>query len=208
MRIILASQSPRRKFLLEKMGLVFDIIPSDFEEYVNSKITMNELVEELGLGKVMEVAEKYPDAIVIGGDSMVTIDGKQLGKPRDADDVRKMLRNYSDRSHEVVTSVAVVCLDKDYKKVASDTTTITFDTLTYEFIDEYIATKTMFDKAGSYAVQHPLVREHVADIDGHLDTVIGMSTHLVAQYLNELGIKASPADVSWAELLEEKGLQE
>jgi len=201
MKIILASRSPRRAFFLKEMGIDFEAIQSEFEEYVDPALTMNELVEELGMGKVMDVANKYPEAIVIGGDAMVTIDGHQLGKPKDAEDARKTLKKYSNRGHEVMTSVAVVCLAKNFKRVGSDTTFVVFDELSDEFIDEYIATDTIWDKAGSYAIQHPMVAKHVKSIEGRIDTIMGCTTTLVCEYLKELGIESTPVEVSEEQLL-------
>jgi septum formation protein len=205
MQIILASQSPRRKYLLAKMHVDFDVVPSDFVEYFDEKRPVKQVAEELALGKAMDVARKYPDAIVIGSDSIVVLDNRQLGKPENAGVAKAMLRAYRNRSNQVITSVAVVCINKGYQSVESDVCTIYFDGLDEEFIEEYVATATMYDKAGAYAIQHPLVRPHVHKIVGRMDTIIGFPTHIVAASLRELGVEASEVDMSDSDLFEEEG---
>ena len=196
MKIILASQSPRRKFLLEKMGLRFDIIPSNFDEYFDDSRPVKDIVEELGLGKALDVAEKQPEAIVIGGDLIVVLDGKQLGKPTNADEAKQMLQNLSNRSHELICSVAVVCKSHNYQKVLSDTTKVTFDELSDSFIDKYVATGSTYDKAGGYGLQHSLIKPHVKSLIGRTDTALGLPTTLVSELLGDLDIVVNPLELT------------
>src|SRR6056297_1980190 len=104
MRVILASQSPRRQFILKEMGVEFTAIPSQFKEYFDEKRSVVDVVEELGLGKAMDVAKDNPDAIVIGSDTIIVRDKKQLGKPENAEVAKAMLRSHRNRAHQVITS--------------------------------------------------------------------------------------------------------
>lgn len=196
MNIILASTSPRRKLLMEKMGLEFRVVPSDFEEYFDSKLSPSELTCELALGKARAVAERFPEDIVIGSDSIVVFKGEQIGKPKDVQEAMQRLRTYSGESHEVVSAVAVICKARDYEKVDAEKTIIRFKTMPEELIQKYVATGDPMDKAGAYAIQHPLLLPYLGKLEGNLDTQIGFPTDLVAKFLNELGINAEPHTIS------------
>lgn len=204
-KIILASQSPRRQFMLREMGVQFTVIPSNFEEYFDEKRSVVDVVQELALGKAMDVAKKNPNAIVIGADSIVVLDDKQLGKPENAGVAKAMLRAYRNRSHQVITGVAVVSLDKKHKKVSSDVSSVFMDDLDEEFVDAYVATETMYDKAGAYAIQHPLVRPHIREIQGRIDTIIGLPTHIVSEYLADFDIYVKPLDLNDSNLFDKEG---
>ena len=195
MKIILASQSPRRKALLNMMGLKFEVIPSKFEEYFDDTRSVDVVVKELGLGKALDVAKNYPDDIVIGSDLIVVIDGKQIGKPESEEEAKQMLRNISGRTHQLICSVAVVCLNRDYQKVETETAEVTIDKLPEDLIDEYVATGTTYDKAGGYAIQHPLLRLYVTKIEGRKDTIIGMPTNLVTKFLKDFNINSQEIDI-------------
>lgn len=195
-KIILASQSPRRKFLLEEMGLKFETRPSDFEEYFDQDRSVYDVVKELGLGKALAISKSNPDAIVIGGDLIIVLDGKQLGKPESEQEAKQMLKNFSGRSHKLICSVAVVCLAEGYQKVDYDEAEVTFDNLDKRFIDAYVATGTTYDKAGGYAIQHPMIKPYIKDISGRLDTIIGLPTQLVADFLADFGIKTESLNIN------------
>lgn len=204
-RVILASQSPRRQFILREMGVDFAAIPSQFEEYFDEKRSVVDVGHELAIGKAMAVAKDNPDAIVIGSDTIVVLDNKQLGKPEIAGVAKAMLRAYRNRAHQVITGVAVVCLDKKYKQVSDDVSNVYMDGLDEDFIEEYVATETVYDKGGGYAIQHPLVRPHVREIQGRIDTIIGFPTHIVSEFLQDFGIDAKPLDLSDSDLFEKEG---
>ena len=193
---------------MSRMGLDFDAIPSEFEEYFDEERSVIEVVEELGLGKAMDVAKKNPDAIVVGSDTIIVLDNKQLGKPENAGVAKAMLRAYRNRSHQIITSVAVVCINKNYKRIASDVSSVTMDELDEEFIEKYVATGTMYDKGGSYAIQHPMVRPHIRSISGRIDTIVGLPTHIVAEFLKDFDIESNTVDLSNDDLLNDKGLYE
>jgi septum formation protein len=199
MKLILASQSPRRKLLLEQMGLVFDTVPSNFEEEFDQNKTSAEVAMELGMGKARAVAEKYPDAIVIGGDLVVDLDGVQLGKPESPEEAFEMLKDFSGRSHDILTSVAVVCKEKNYEKVAVEKSTITFGDMTDDQIWEFVNERKPYDLGGGYAIQHPLIKPHVKNIEGRIDTIIGMPTNLIVKFLKDFDYYLEPIEITGKE---------
>ena len=151
MNMILASKSPRRKELLSMLGFDFDIIPAVGEENMDENMTPGEAVMILAAGKAREVAEKHPESIVIGSDTLVYLDGKPMGKPKDEEEAAKMLRQLSGRVHQVYTGVAVIA--GDVEKIDFEKTDVEFRTLTEEEIWWYIGTGEPMDKAGSYGIQ-------------------------------------------------------
>ena len=192
--IILASGSPRRFDLLTAMGVSFRVIPSAYDEHLDDTRTPDEVAMELGLGKALAVADLYPDAIVIGSDTIVCIDGKQLGKPADATEAFETLRDLSGRENQVVTSVAIVCKATGLRRVGVYTANVLFKTFNDALVRAYVATGDPLDKAGSYGIQSGAA-SLVEHIQGDFDAIIGLPTHLLAEYLNELGITSTPVDL-------------
>lgn len=190
--IILASQSPRRKELLTKMGVDFTAIPSSFDEQLDNDRTPAEVAEELGLGKARAVARAHPDAIVIGSDTIVSIDGKQLEKPVDAEEARKTLHDLSGKMNIVTTSVAVIYGEKEF--VGSDSAKVFFKPANEAAIDYYVDTGDPLDKAGSYGIQSgaDILIDH---IEGNYDTIIGLPTALLTEYLGICGVKATAVEL-------------
>lgn len=196
MRIILASTSPRRNFLLKQMGVEFEAVPSDFEEYFDPDLTGEELVSEMALGKARAVALKNPDAVVIGSDSIVMLEGQQLGKPKNTEEAVERLRAYGHKAHQTISGAAVVCLNRNYERVGADVTNIRFKPMSDEHIKAYVATGDPLDKAGAYAFQHPMVLPFVDSIDGNLDNQVGFPTTLIAGFLRELGYDVKPLELT------------
>lgn len=194
-KIILASGSPRRKELLEMMGLQFDVVPSSFDEWLDDDQDTRDVAIQLGVGKVRDVAARYPDAVVIGGDTIVTIDGKQLGKAMTTDEARTMLRGLAGKAHTVTTSVVVMCQDETYEYAAADEVKVVFKPYDEKRVEAYIASGDWHDKAGAYGIQSgagPLV-DHT---EGDIETIIGLPTRLLIQPLSHLGIAAWVAGYS------------
>lgn len=193
-RVILASQSPRRVHLLKKMGVKFDQIPSNYEEYFDDTRAPDEVAKELGIGKALDVARRHPDAIVIGSDLMIEFEGKQVGKPENEIEAKARLRSLSGKSNQLIASLAVICLNEDYQKVLLDTATVTFKEFTDEFIDAYVATGSVYDKAGGYAIEHPMVKPFIKRIEGRKDTIHGFPTPLVSKLLADFNIPSKQID--------------
>lgn len=153
-RVVLASQSPRRKELLGGLIPEFDIIVDATDEVAEPGLTPEKLVKSLALQKAENVAKMADgDALVIGADTVVCIDGKVLGKPKDEAEAREMLKMLSGREHHVCTGFAVI--DNGTGKMVCDfeRTVVKFKPLTNEEIEKYIKSGEPMDKAGAYGIQ-------------------------------------------------------
>lgn len=171
MKMILASGSPRRKELLSILGYPFEVIVSDFEETIKESNKLEEEIKKLSFGKAKTVFDKHPDDLVIGADTIVTIDGKVLGKPKTTDKAFEMLKELSNRKHTVITGVTIMTKDNiDTFAVVSD---VYFNELSDEEINEYIKTKEPLDKAGGYAIQG-IGSKFIKKIDGDYYAIMGL----------------------------------
>ena len=186
MRIVLASQSPRRRELLERMGITkFDIIPAKGEEVANPDLSPQALVEALSRQKAAEVAQQEPDALVIAADTVVAIDGKVLGKPTSPQHAIEMLTGLSGREHHVYTGFTVGLGGKLI--TAHEDTIVNFRHLTDREIAAYVATGEPMDKAGSYGIQG-FGCVLVSGIQGDYYNVVGLPVCRLAQVLEQFGI--------------------
>jgi len=180
--LILASQSPRRKYLLEQAGLKFEVIPSDFNEDSVSLSDPDTYVPELAQGKAASVAGNYPESWVIGADTIVWSRGKVLGKPGSEDDARNMLRQLSGRTHQVYTGYAFVCSSRGRTESNAVRTDVLFKKLSDTEIDWYVHTGEPFDKAGAYAIQG-IGTFLVRSITGSYTNVVGLPVCEVIEFL-------------------------
>lgn len=193
--IILASQSPRRQDLLTRMGVTFTVVPSHYEERLDESRPPEAVAMELALGKALDVAARHPEAIVIGSDTVVAVDGRQMEKPRDEDDAREMLTALSGRESTVSTGVAVVKLASGEQFVRVSTARVYFkpdSEVVARLREAYLATGDWHDKAAGYGIQsgaHTLIDR----IDGDYTTIVGLPTELLATMLAEFGVTASPS---------------
>lgn len=185
MNLILASQSPRRKALLEQFGFTFSVqvLPTCEEEFGEP------LSVALGNAthKAVPVSAKNRECLVLGADTIVTLDGRILGKPFDAQDAQNMLRFLSGREHEVTTCV-VLCLNGQVVRSFSETTNVQFRHLDDEEINGYIATGEPFDKAGAYGIQG-FGGLLVKCIKGCYYNVVGLPMPSLAEHLRSFGIE-------------------
>jgi len=185
--IILASKSPRRRYLLEQAGLSFSVVPSDIDETrvpISSPETYVRILSEL---KADNVSERYPEKWVIGADTIVLKNGAVLGKPASMDEARSMLKQLSGQTHQVLTGYAICCKAKNRKFSETIKTDVLFKQLTDEEIEWYIHTKEPFDKAGSYAIQG-LGTFIVKSIRGSYTNVVGLPVCEVIEFLIKEGI--------------------
>lgn len=186
MRIILASASPRRRELLETLNVRrLEIIPARAQEEPHPELSPAELVRELARAKAAEVAENNPDAIVIGADTVVSVDGMVLGKPVNQKDARRMLTLLSGRSHEVFTGVTVIKNGAAQSFV--ERTAVRFREISADEIDAYVATGEPLDKAGAYGIQG-LASLFVEGIDGDFFNVMGLPLCRLGLILKALGV--------------------
>ncbi len=186
-QLILASQSPRRRHLLEQAGLSCAVILSTIDEDSFRLTEPAEYVKTLAKAKAMDVAGRHPDSWVIGADTIVTIGQTILGKPSDPADAREMLIKLSGQSHFVYTGYAIANQERSTCVCEAIKTVVTFKDLSDDEIDWYIQTGEPFDKAGSYAIQGMgtfLVRR----INGSYTNVVGLPVCEVIETLMGLGI--------------------
>lgn len=186
--LILASGSPRRKDLLEGIGVRFEVIPSDVDETFLPFETPIEGVKRLSFEKAREVSQNYPGYWVIGADTVVVIGGRVLGKPLDEDEAKIMLSSLNGTTHEVYTGFSVVnseCMDKTVTDFCRSEVFIR--PLSAQEIAEYVATGEPMDKAGSYAIQG-LGAAIVQSVNGSYTNVVGLPLCEVARELKRLNI--------------------
>ncbi len=180
--IILASQSPRRRYLLEQAGLTFTVIPSNVDESRIPVTTPAKYARILAEAKAWEVAGLHPDKWVIGADTIVLIDDMILGKPESRDNARAMLERLSDQTHKVLTGYCVCCRELDKKFSETITTQVRFKHLSEKEIEWYIRTDEPFDKAGAYAIQG-LGTFLVKSVNGSYTNVVGLPVCEVIEFL-------------------------
>lgn len=190
-KIILASTSPRRKELLEQIGLQFAIEGSNYEEDLNLDLEPKELVKHLSLGKAQDVANKHKgeDAVVIGADTVIAFNGKVVGKPHTKERAVEILKSFSGKGHTVLTGFTLVdCKIGKMESLAVETK-VFFRDITDEEIEKYVATGEPLDKAGAYALQGKgaiLVEK----IEGDFSNAIGLPLTSLVIKLKEFGINA------------------
>lgn len=182
-KVILASQSPRRKELLSIIFDDFEIVPALGEEIVDEGIESDLVPQSLALNKCREVAEKYPDALVIGCDTAVILGNEIMGKPKNDADAFRMLRRLSGNTHKVISGTAIYYKGKYH--TFSNVTAVTFRELSDDEVYDYIKTGEPFDKAGAYGIQGKgslLVEK----INGDYFNVVGLPISELAYRLKEI----------------------
>lgn len=183
--VILASASPRRKALLEQLGLTFEIIPAHINETMFPEETSLEHVRRLSEEKGKAVAENHRENIIISSDTIVVYQGEILGKPKDKEDAYRMLRRLSGQTHEVITAFSIYCADKGLCATKHEVTEVHFRELTDEDIYAYIAGGSPMDKAGAYGIQD--VDAYLVDrINGSYQNVMGFPVAHFARIWNQL----------------------
>lgn len=171
-RTVLASNSPRRQALLEQIGLDFLVQKSSVHEDFSIDLSPVDFAEFYAGKKAENVAEKYPDDLVIGADTIVVLGDRILGKPGSRDESRAMLTMLSGKTHTVITGVSLIHRSICYVDTFHEKTDVTFNILSEEEINDYIDTCRPFDKAGSYGIQDRF-SVHVKKIDGCFYNVVG-----------------------------------
>jgi septum formation protein len=178
MRLILASASPRRAELLRSAGYTFDVVVTDVNESIRAGETPAAYVRRLAADK--SAAVRVADAVVLGADTTVVIDGEILGKPRDDADGRAMLRRLSGKAHQVLTGVSLRLGAREVGRV--EATSVVFRELTDEDIAWYVESGEGRDKAGGYAIQG-LASRFVPSISGSYSNVVGLPLACVDELL-------------------------
>ena len=186
-KLILASQSPRRRYLLEQAGLTFAVVPSAIDEAAVPVCAPQAYARKLAEAKTADIAAKHPGSWVIGADTIVVINGDILGKPDSMAAARGMLQQLSGQTHAVITGFAIYCADAGHHYAETTTTAVTFKTLSAAEIEWYVQTREPFDKAGAYAIQG-IGTFLVRSIHGSYTNVVGLPVCEVIEHLIEQGV--------------------
>lgn len=184
-RIVLASSSPRRREILASLRLAFDVRPSDVDETLRDGEDPFDAAERLAREKAAAVAPGAGDALVVAADTLVVLDGEPLGKPRDREESRRMLRALSGRAHDVVTGVAV---SRDGRSASGrELTRVVFAPMTDGEIAEYAESGEPDDKAGAYALQG-IGGLFVERVEGSSSNVVGLPVRLLYTLARRVGV--------------------
>ena len=190
-KLILASNSPRRKKILADLGLDFEVMPSNYEEKLETNIFSYDLIEDLATQKACDVVRRVGhDEIVLGADTVVILHNKILGKPHSKDEAFEMLKSLSAQTHMVVTSICGINTKTNRAALLSTTSYVKFKELTDEMIHDYIENFNPLDKAGSYGIQE-LPPNFLDKFEGSFENIIGLAPESVMAVLEQLGYRTS-----------------
>lgn len=185
-KIILASNSPRRKKILSDLGLEFEVIPSNYEEKLETDTFSYDLIEDLATQKALDVSKRVDkDKIVLGADTVVVLHNKILGKPHSKEEAFNMLKSLSGQTHFVVTSICGINTKLNTAALLSTTSYVRFKELTDEMINYYINEFNPLDKAGSYGIQE-LPPNFLDKYEGSFENIIGLDPESVKAVLQQL----------------------
>lgn len=194
--IILASSSPRRHELLSRTGIKFIADPGDYEEVHDLSLSPEQLVRKLSFEKARNVTRKHLDAIIIGADTVISLDGQVFGKPHTPERAREMLRTLSNRYHDVLTGVTVMTSDNWSMSTGIERTRVYFRALRDEEINAYVANGEPLEKAGAYAIQGG-AGKFVDRFEGDYSNILGFPLPLLRRMLREFEIELPEVDVSF-----------
>ena len=187
-KFVLASGSPRRRDFLSEAGYDFGVEPSEVEEWPPGKYPFHELCVSNAVLKARDVLGKHADAVVLGADTLVGLEGEVMGKPRDIEDAVCMLERLSGQRHEVCTGVCLCCGTEEY--TFFEVTWVQFRDFGSSVIRDYMDRVSVMDKAGAYAIQ-----EHgemlVEGVEGSYDNVVGLPMNQVKAGLKRFGVMPS-----------------
>ena len=190
MKLILASNSPRRKQILSDLKLNFEVIPSNYDEKLETDVFSYDLIEDLATQKALDVVRRVGhDEVVLGADTVVVLHNKILGKPHTKDKAFKMLKSLSGQTHSVVSSLCGINTKTNRAVLISTTSYVRFYKLTDEQINFYINKYNPMDKAGSYGIQE-MPEGYIEKYEGSLENIIGLSPEAVMEVLEKLGYDA------------------
>lgn len=184
MKILLASKSPRRKELLESLGYTFDVISIDCDESFPSDLPVDEIAGYLSEKKSNAFRILQDDEVLITADTIVALENEILGKPKDADDAKEMLRKLSGKTHQVYTGITIKTSENQITE--TDVADVSFSELSDSEIEYYIKNFKPFDKAGSYGIQEWLGMSKITEIKGSFYTIMGLPTHLIYEILKKI----------------------
>jgi septum formation protein len=187
MRLILASTSPRRRAILALLGLPFDVIAPEFDEQLSAHLSIEDEVFDFAVGKARSVASKNPDSIVIGSDTMISLDGEKIGKPADRGDAARILRLLAGKTHNIYTSVAILDGTGGPGLRVVEEVRVAMRAYTEGEIERYLSANESLDKAGAYSIQGE-GRKLIDSIRGDYLAAVGMPLRSIADYLESRGM--------------------
>lgn len=185
--LILASASPRRRELLAQLAVPFAVIPADVDEQSLPAEAPTAYVRRLAQTKAQHLAQRFPDALVLGADTVVVLDGEIFGKPGSVETARQMLTRLSGRQHTVITGLALLQQSRQLVRLDTVSTLVRFRSLSQEAIERYVATAEPFDKAGAYAIQGAAAA-FVESLEGCYTNVVGLPLRHTAALLQAAGL--------------------
>ena len=183
-RLILASASPRRQELLKLCNVPFDVKVAEIEEVLDDTLPLGMAIEEIASQKANAIFKHNKDALVLGADTIVAIGSEVLGKPKDKEDARRMIKLLSGKNHKVITGVCFKSLEEEY--VFHTVADVSFKEISDKEIENYISTDEPYDKAGAYALQG-LAALYINGIKGDYYTIVGLPINSVYEYLLDKG---------------------
>ena len=185
-KLILASNSPRRKAIFTNMGLDYTIIPSEYDEKLDSNEFSYEKIEDIATQKCLDVVRRVDkDSLVFAADTVVVLHNKILGKPHTKENAYTMLKELSGETHMVVTSICAINTKTNRAVTLSTTSYVRFTEWTDEMINYYIDTFNPLDKAGSYGIQE-LPPNYIDKFEGSFENIVGLCSESVKTVLNRL----------------------
>lgn len=185
--LVLASTSPRRSDILRMAGYVFEQIDSGYEEDMTQKLSPENLVRTLALGKALSVVPRRPDAVIVGADTVIVSGSAVLGKPHTPERAREMLRRLSNKTHRVLTGHAVIDAVSGKRSTAVSEAEVAFRALSTEEIDAYIATGEPLDRAGAYHM-HGGGAVFIRRLEGDYLGILGLSLPLLLPAFKKFGV--------------------
>ena len=183
--LVLASSSPRRKYLLNQIGMNFIVVPSNVDENFNLSLPPNAFTEHWAREKAKHIAKRYPDNIVLGADTVVILENKILGKPKDTEESFNMLSSLSGKTHEVITGLSIIYKKQNIDITFNQKTYVSIKTLSNDKIYDYMNTYNPFDKAGSYGIQDGF-SVYINKIEGCFFNVMGLPLSTFKEYYDSI----------------------
>lgn len=184
-RLVLASASPRRRQLLTRLGYPFDVAAPDADEPLDASLSPGELAQRLAWLKAEAVARDFPDALILGADTLVTTGGEVLGKPADRQDAIRILTRLGGTRHCVITGVCILDAASGRKWLDAEETWVTMRLMSRAEIEAYVDSGEAMGKAGAYAIQETGDR-YVEKVEGSFSNVVGLPLELLARMLKPL----------------------
>jgi septum formation protein len=187
LRYILASASPRRKKLLARLLDNFEVVTSGATENIASGTDPVDVAMDNAMNKALAISARYPEAIVIGADTIVVLEGIVIGKPTDPEDAVRMLETLSGKTHQVITGIAMTHGALGIKLKNFDFSDVTFRFLDRADIERYVTEKKPLDMAGGYGIQD-VMDTFIDSLDGDFNNVVGLPLELTAEMLDSMNI--------------------